>query len=344
METLNRLELKTKFDNYKVDNPKSRIREAAKQLGVTEADLVSVSSNNILLRPDFTSILNNIHTLGEVMALTRNDHAVHERKGIYSKATFHSQIGLITNPDIDLRLFMHDWKFVFAVNENERESIQFFDRFGDAIHKIYLTDKSNHDAYTSLIEKYKEDVNNIKVELKPFNASVEKLDEDIDVEGFQTEWKNLKDTHDFFGMLKKYGISRRQSMRVAPKGFTLQLSNNQAETLLNLVSSSGIDFMVFVGNNSCLQIHTDKATKVVRTGPWINVLDPMFNLHLNDQAIDSLWMVRKPTNLGLVHSIEAFDRDGNLIIQFFGKRKPSIPENEDWRKLVKELENQHETN
>jgi putative hemin transport protein len=90
----------------------------------------------------------------------------------------------------------------------------------------------------------------------------------------------------------------------------------------------------------CLQIHTGKAEKIVRTGPWINILDDKFNLHLNDSEIDSLWIVKKPTNLGLVHSIEAFDREGNLIIQFFGKRKPSIPESEDWRKIVKSIENQ----
>ena len=44
-------------------------------------------------------------------------------------------------------------------------------------------------------------------------------------------------------------------------------------------------------------------------------------------------------DLGLVHSVEAFDKHGTLIIQFFGKRKPNIPEREDWRALVKQLEN-----
>jgi putative hemin transport protein len=129
-------------------------------------------------------------------------------------------------------------------------------------------------------------------------------------------------------------------MRLAPKGFTYNIPVEEVESLLNLVSSSGIEFMVFAGNKSCLQIHTGKAEKIVRTGPWINILDDKFNLHLNDSEIDSLWIVKKPTNLGLVHSIEAFDREGNLIIQFFGKRKPSIPESEDWRKIVKSIENQ----
>jgi putative hemin transport protein len=310
-------------------------------LGVSEAELVSIGPDNKLLLPEFSSILNDIPELGEVMALTRNNHAVHERKGIYTKASFHGQIGLVTNPDIDLRLFMTDWTYVFAVHENNRKSIQFFDRFGDAIHKIYLTENSNADAFERLVAKYiLNDPPTVQIEVKPFQASIEKLDEDIDVNGFQNEWKSLQDTHDFFGILKKYEVSRLQSMRLAPKGFTYNIPVEEVESLLNLVSSSGIEFMVFAGNKSCLQIHTGKAEKIVRTGPWINILDDKFNLHLNDSEIDSLWIVKKPTNLGLVHSIEAFDREGNLIIQFFGKRKPSIPESEDWRKIVKSIENQ----
>lgn len=92
--------------------------------------------------------------------------------------------------------------------------------------------------------------------------------------------------------------------------------------------------MVFIGNNSCLQIHTGKAERIVRTGPWINVLDAEFNMHLRDDAIESVWIVKKPTDLGLVHSIEAYDNEGKLIVQFFGKRKPNIPEREDWREVV----------
>lgn len=339
METIKATTLREKFNTYKIENPKSRIREAANQLGVSEAELIGINPENILLLPEFSAILNDIPVLGEVMALTRNDNAVHERHGTYSKASFHGQIGLISNPDIDLRLFMANWKYAFAVTENQRKSIQFFDNHGDAIHKIYLTENSNSDTYDALVEKHRFNTpTEIKIDLKPFSATVEILDDDVDQINFQTDWKGLQDTHDFFGLLKKYNISRLQSMRIAPKGFVLQISNEKVDKLLNLISEKKLEFMVFVGNKNCLQIHTGKAEKIIRTGPWLNILDPIFNLHLNDTNIASLWIVKKPTNLGLVHSIEAFDKEGNLIIQFFGKRKPNIPEDENWRLVVKQLE------
>ena len=131
-----------KWNRIKKDNPKVRIREAARQLDVSEAELVATGtgSGNTLLNNDFKSLLKEVEKIGQVMALTRNDYCVHERKGVYNKVAFNGEVGLAVNPDIDLRLFMSNWKFGFAVNENGRLSFQFFDKSGEAVHKIRITD------------------------------------------------------------------------------------------------------------------------------------------------------------------------------------------------------------
>ena len=95
--------------------------------------------------------------------------------------------------------------------------------------------------------------------------------------------------------------------------------------------------MVFVGSPGCLQIHTGPVKKLKEHGPWYNVLDPGFNLHLNEAQIDAAWVVRKPTADGVVTSLELFDADGGIIAQFFGKRKPGLPELEAWRAIVDAL-------
>ncbi|WP_309424647.1 ChuX/HutX family heme-like substrate-binding protein, partial [Escherichia coli] len=48
------------------------------------------------------------------------------------------------------------------------------------------------------------------------------------------------------------------------------------------------------------------------------MLDPEFNLHLKTTGIAELWRVRKPSTDGIVTSWEAFDADGELIVQLFG--------------------------
>jgi putative hemin transport protein len=77
-------------------------------------------------------------------------------------------------------------------------------------------------------------------------------------------------------------------------------------------------------------------------GPWLNVLDDGFNLHLRGDAIASSWIVRKPVPEGMVTSLELYAEDGTQIVQVFGKRKPGIPEREDWRALLAQLGPRHE--
>ena len=52
------------------------------------------------------------------------------------------------------------------------------------------------------------------------------------------------------------------------------------------------------------------------TGPWFNILDPRFNLHLPEDAIPSAWVVKKPTSDGTVTSLELFDAGGFCFVQF----------------------------
>ena len=330
------LSLKEQYETFKTENPKIRIRDAAKQLGVSEAELVATGDHNTTLRPEFRDILKEIGTLGYVMALTRNDHAVHERKGVYTKARFHGKVGLVVNPDIDLRLFMGAWKFAFAVQENDRRSLQFFGKDGEAVHKIYLTDRSDVSAYETLVEKYKAGIQGEAIQTEPIAVPAETPDSEIDVSGFQQAWLALQDTHDFSGMLRKFGVGRRQSMRLAPEGHATPLTVASVKRIVEGASERDLDIMVFIGSRGCIQIHTGKTKKLLQAGPWFNVLDPEFNMHLREEAIADVWLVKKPTVDGIVTSIEAFDANGNIIVQLFGKRKPHIPEREDWRQAVRD--------
>jgi len=334
------LDLKSQWEAFKIENPKIRIRDAAEQLGTSEAELIAttVNSTAIRLQDQFQEILKDVESLGYVMALTRNDFCVHERKGIYKKVSFKGMVGLAVNPDIDLRLFMSAWKSAFAVNENERKSLQFFGKDGEAIHKIYLTDKSETDGYNALVKKYTAEDQTAELEIVTEKTVVEeKPDQEVDIESFKKEWLALKDTHDFHGLLRSYGLSRTQGLRLAPEGHAIQITTDSLKAILTKASETDLEIMVFTSNPGCIQIHTGLVKKLVQTGPWFNVLDPEFNMHLREDGIANIWLVKKPTDDGIVTSIEVFDKDGNIIVQFFGKRKPGIPENENWRMIANEL-------
>ncbi len=335
-------ELKQKWDALKTENPHLRIRNAAQQLGVSEAELLVTNIGNgvTALRPEFSAILQEIEKLGKVMALTRNEECVHERKGVYLNPDFsnpHAQ--LFVGEDIDLRIFLISWKHAFSVVEGDRKSFQFFGKDGLALHKIYLTKDSDTENFDKLSEKYKSENQTTEFTAEPLSAKpADKPDSEIDIEGFQKAWIEMKDTHDFFGIIRKFGLSRTQALRLAPEGFAKKIDNSKAVNLLEDASEKQIPIMVFTGNRAIIQIHTGEVKKVMWHGPWFNVMDPDFNLHLDTTKIAETWIVKKPTEDGEVTSVEVFNKEGDLIVQFFGKRKPGIPELHEWKDLVKNLD------
>lgn len=339
-------DLKLKWDALKKEQPHLRIRNAAQELGVSEVELLAtqVGEQATRLKPDFQNILKEIESLGKVMALTRNEECVHERKGVYLNADFSSpHAGLFVGEDIDLRIFWTQWASVFSlVEENARgvsRSIQFFAKDGSAIHKIYLTADSKVEEFERIIEKYTSDDQSTSESVTPSNKIISELpDAEIDVENFRKDWLALKDTHDFYMMLRKYKVTRTQALRLAPDQYhAQQISKDAIVKMLEKASETQTPIMVFVGNQSMIQIHTGNVNNTLWHHQWFNVMDPDFNMHLDMEKIAQTWVVRKPTEDGIVTSIEVFNEMGDIIVQFFGKRKPGLPELKEWQDIVEEV-------
>lgn len=330
---------------YQLENPKSRIRDAARALGASEAALLATRTTGqadspvVALAGDFKELLKQVPTLGRVMALTRNDSVVHERKGPYLDVSFQGPMGLVLGEDIDLRLFMMHWQHAFAVSEQGRRSLQFFAADGEAMHKIYVLDgETDLPAYEALVARFRAHDQPVGLVTGPApTPPAEADDASIDVAGFRAAWRALQDTHAFFGLLRQYGVSRTQALRLGPAELVRQVDNEAIGKALRVAAGQAVPVMIFVASRGCIQIHTGPVERIVPTGPWLNVLDPEFNLHLKLEDVAQSWVVQKPTADGIVTSLELFDAQGSNILLLFGKRKPGIPEQEAWRELVAAL-------
>jgi putative hemin transport protein len=339
--------LSQRWSELRATQPHLRIRNAAAQLGVSEAELLATQTGDTVtrLRPEFTAILSAVESLGKVMALTRNEEVVHERKGVYLNPSFDNpHVGLFVGEDIDLRIFFRPWAFAFAVTETvqdkPRHSLQFFANDGEAIHKIYLTPASNEAAFTELVARFRDEAASAEIMVQPSPAAeVEKPDSEINVEAFRKGWVELKDTHDFFGLVRQHGLTRTQALRLAPEGnYATPVQPVAVRKTLEAASASGTPIMAFVGNKGMIQIHTGPVKHLLDRDGWFNVMDPDFNLHIKEAGITQCWVVRKPTTDGVVTALECFNAAGEQVLQLFGKRKPGIPELATWQELIEEVE------
>ena len=338
--------LKAKWSAFKEDNPKVRIRDAAKNLKVSEAELLATDLGISVtrLRPDWYDMLMDMEGLGEVMALTRNELFVHEKIGYYSNASVFKdhKMGQTLDKDIDLRIFFRNWQYAFAVSTERageiKRSLQFFDSHGQAVHKTHLRNDSNVDFYHTFVEKYKHEDQSNTITVSPIpDPKPEVPDEKIDATSLREAWSNLKDTHDFIFMLRKFKVSRQQAFRIAGTDFARQVSVSSFQSILEKAVEAELRLMIFVNNPGCVQIHSGTVHRLKLIHEWYNIIDPRFNLHVRHEEIAAAWLVTKPVENGTVTSLELFDETGNALCYVFSKRKEGELESTAWRDILATL-------
>lgn len=300
-----------------------RAREAAKQLAISEAEYVALSVGENVTALDnkhFLNLLLEIESLDEVMALTRNEAMVLEHHGHYQNGVARNNNIIFNNPDIDLRLLLKDWKYGFAVEENGRHSFQFYNQYGEACHKIYITDHSNQDQYQKMVTDYAVDELSITVEQKPVIEIDDKQVNKTDKEAIQRDWKALNDAHHVSALTKAYSLTRPQVYNLLEED-AVELENNVLKHLLEQASEKEMPLLMFVPNANATQIHNGTVKRIMEMGPWLNVLDPKFNLHANMTLVKQCWMVTKYLNNDQpTYSLELFDEnDQSLMMVYLDK-------------------------
>lgn len=329
----------------RTENPKTRERDLAAQLGVSEAELVAAHCGDGVLRiePRVNDVLTGLEAVGEVMALTRNESAVHEKIGVYDKVVTGNHNAMVLGEQIDLRIFPKAWSHGFAVEKRDgeeiRRSLQFFDDAGEAVHKVHLRPASSLYAYQKLVATLESSNQEPSVDIVAAGSDdeVETTDASANLDDLRDRWSRLTDVHQFFGMLKTLKLSRRQAVRMVGQDYAWLVANDAVSAMFDQAAETAVPIMCFVGNRGCIQIHSGPVKSIKPMGPWINVLDETFHLHLRTDHIHEVWAVRKPTKDGHVTSLEAYAADGKMIIQFFGKRHEGEGERSDWRSLAETL-------
>lgn len=328
--------------------PQIRARDAAERLGVGEAAVLDARRGTgevHRLAPRgvaLGAVVEGLSRAGRIMTLTRNDVAVHETHGTMGAVSISGAMGQVTGA-IDLRLFLSRWHVAYAVAEENRSglrrSIQVFDAAGAAVLKVYAVERTDAIAW-SVVTASRVDPDDEPIRFAPQRGpNPDRPDPEIDTDALRRDWRSIEHSHDFHGLLRRHGAGRLQALRLAGEDLARPVPTGAVQATLDGAAGSGLPIMCFVGNPGCIQIHSGPIHTVRPMGPWLNVLDPDFNLHLRTDRVASVWRVVKPTlSRGPITSLELFDAADTLICQFFGQRAAGQAERPEWGRLVAEVE------
>ncbi|EMH4160880.1 hemin-degrading factor [Pluralibacter gergoviae] len=326
----------------KAENPNKYARDIAALMQISEAELAQARVGHDARRLDgeIREVLAALEAAGDVKCICRNEFAVHEQVGRFTNHYLNGHAGLVLNPRaLDLRLFLNQWASIFHLQEatprGVRQSIQFFDRQGDALLKVYATDTTDTAAWESIVARFaRAEDPALVIEPTSPPAAVPAQTAAADVE---REWRAMTDVHQFFTLLKRHGLTRQQAFRLVSDELACRVDNSALATLLERAQRDANEIMIFVGNRGCVQIFTGSVQKVAPMRGWLNIFNPLFTLHLRDDAIAESWVTRKPTADGHVTSLELFAADGTQIAQLYGQRTEGQPEQAQWRAQIDAL-------
>lgn len=346
-EAVSPASLKEKWNQLRTAEPDLYTRNMAQRLNVSEGELVDCRTGDGVIRLKDDSaydIFHDLRAVGRVMVLTRNESCVHEKKGWFEGMQLSRTMGAIVGGAIDLRVFLTHFKFGYVVTEErhgtQRQSLQFFDGDGTAVHKVYRLEQTNEREWQQLVARHTAENQKPGITLQPVADPLPRLleDDEVDAQALRNGWRSMGyGPHEFYGLLKRLKTTRLQALHVAGDEFARQAGKDAAERVLTEAARTGLPLMVFVGSPGLVQIHSGPVRNIKPMGPWINVLDEDFNLHLRLDQVAESWVVKKPTADGAVTSLELYDAQGGQIVQFFGQRLPGRPEIEAWTRLADSL-------
>jgi len=334
--------LRQKWKKLQQTQPPIRTRNAACQLGVSEVELLATQCEETVtrLKSDWPGILYDLKSLGTVMALTRNDSTVHEKIGLYNPVNIIANQACIVTEELEIRLMLEHWHFAFAVQENtsrgERFSLQFFDVAGVAIHKVYLTDNSDQQAFNALVRKFRHPDQSRIIKIQTIDIHINR-DTEVSVDALRQYWRHLKYPQDFETMLTHFKVSRFEAMALAGAEFVQSVDPIVFLEFIKTLSEITLPVILTVQNQGAIQIHKGSLHHLKLTGSWLNILDEVFNLHLLQEAIAYMYIVEKPMATGKTNALELYNATGKNILTLSGENDSANYEDPRWINLIQSL-------
>ncbi|MFZ4863302.1 heme ABC transporter ATP-binding protein [Sphingobacterium sp. Mn56C] len=329
-----------RYKSLKHNLPHLKIHDIALALEISEAETWLLDTEKLVtpMAIDFERLFPFLPLLGTVRVRTKNKSCIHTKYGIFPEVKGHENVHLFLGDRIDLRFFTKQWHVAFLVEEKTERSILIFDKFGQEIHAIeLLMQGSDFEVFEQLKKEFgsveKGTFSFAKEEAKTPRAPT--FDSETQQKVFQQDWEALHDTHAFQALINSYNLSRIQALHAADIRRAQKCDLFAFKDILRNCVNQKLPIMIFVYNSGAIQIHTGVIENIIDQGHKYIIKDEDFTFELSAECISSVWVVSKPTTDGDVHSIELFDRDNNLVVQLFGKRKPGEPELQQWEALVR---------
>jgi putative hemin transport protein len=293
-------------------------REVAAKSGSTEAALLGgqVGPGVVRLRTDWQLTLHRLGAVGPVISLTANRHATIGSLVVYRNTATRGPAAQVSDGDTDLCLFLSEWHTGFALRDQgglgPGRSLQFFDAEGGAVHKIFLRESSDVDAFDELVRRQASD-HQIPAPERQAESGEPRSDPTVPTTESDPEpHSDIRHLDESLPLVHSSDLT--QDHRFAGPMWSQRVARASLRQVLETAIVSKVPLLIMVGNHGAIQNHAGPVGGLREVDGWLAIHDSNFNLHIDELGIESAWVVRKATPDGVVTSLELYDRAGEMIV------------------------------
>ncbi len=316
-------------------------RDAAKELGVSELELVAVLDGVEFWDARPEDILGDLHQLGTVMSMVRSDHAVSEVNQTFPKWQLREgEKNTVSEGALTLQLDVERLKHILLKVDGKRHSLQFFDASGACLQKVVVAARSDLGALAQLRSKYAlEKAPELKVEA---GSALEADHAAVDPQAIQESWASLAGPQQANVLFETLNIKRWQALEALGQDVAHCLKDLAPMTLLKHLADSKLAVRHSLSNGPVSQSFEGRFKNIQDAMGFSNVLDAGFNLHLRSDAVCGVWLLKSEGGEAEQHWIEVYGGDHELISSF-SLAESSLGEEElfnarsQWKAVVEAL-------
>lgn len=272
------------------------------------------------LKADWDALLRVLPKLGTVRAQTANVHALLEVEGRYAACERLGPMAQCRGERIDLRLLFPAWHAAYALEQATpqglQRSVHIFDAEGAAVHALHLGAEASPATFTALRRDLRcpEATDpSFASPTRPPSASRMPCVPVLRPQLLKA-WGQLRDSHDFFAMLRRLQLRRYEALRLAEGLYTRRIPPQQVEVVMHHAQQRDLVLSFDVRSRGAIALYSSQIDTLSRCGEGLQLRHSRFRLRLSDQAVASAWVVRRQTRGGLTYSLELYDAQHVLIL------------------------------
>ncbi|MCW5300734.1 hemin-degrading factor [Herbaspirillum lusitanum] len=313
---------------------------------LTDVQRIALQPRATRLNGDFAPLIQRLAALGNLTEVTRNPSALLEKDNVSGALYVNNEIELAPAEAMHLRIFYPQWEHGYALEEHDacnggkQHSLQFFDRYGNMMHKIVLGENGDIASFRQLVRDHAAAEQLAPHLIHPRESDTEGNDDtlsQIDVDALRAEWAHTHNHDDFVQRQEAFDQQRLRKLRLAGKAFAYQVANDSARVILQRMTEFGTSIMAQVGNAGIVQAYYGKIKNIRVKDSRLKIMNAGFRMQLREDHIDSIWVAKKPTTDGIITSLELFNRQGTHIASFLSKKSNGQPEPREWREAIMRL-------